>query len=492
MSTRSVPPSALRTGAKTGAMTAAMRAHAPHADAPRALRVGVLRGTRMTDERVLRAREPVSLGATERSTFTVADAALPQHLELFSVEGGRYVLRAPDAMRGRVALGDRVFDVDQLPDATRTEAGLSVALPETARGRLQLGDVTVLFQFVTPPPDAPRPQLPASLRARLGQSLDWTYNGCLAFFAAAAITSAAYAELVYDPVVDVDLASDARLVRLLTMPAPDATEPTDTPDATEPTDTAAAAAAPSRAPSSTRPATRSPTPSRDPGPDRADGRIAAAERAADAMTRAATRALANSADFDALTASVTDRGDSARDMLHQGGLMQNTERDLAGLQGVRPGGTAVQRQALAAAGPNGARTLGEPSTVRPAGDAVRTGEVTRERLVAPAIEVGSSDVLREDGDIDAGAVARLVRGQLGGIRSCYERALRNHPTLSGRLDARFTIGTTGRITTIASHGLSEAPEVSTCVNTRLRGLVFPSPEGGAVEFSFPFTFSPGG
>ena len=101
-------------------------------------------------------------------------------------------------------------------------------------------------------------------------------------------------------------------------------------------------------------------------------------------------------------------------------------------------------------------------------------------------------MLREDGDIDAGAVARMVRGQLGGIRSCYERALRNHPTLSGRLDARFTIGVTGRITTIASRGLSEAPEVSTCVNTRLRGLIFPTPQGGAVEFSFPFTFTPGG
>jgi TonB family protein len=81
---------------------------------------------------------------------------------------------------------------------------------------------------------------------------------------------------------------------------------------------------------------------------------------------------------------------------------------------------------------------------------------------------------------------------MGGIRSCYERALRNNPTLSGRLEVRFTIGTSGRVTSASSSGLSAAPEVGSCVVSRVRGLVFPTPEGGSVDFSFPFNFSPGG
>ena len=42
-----------------------------------------------------------------------------------------------------------------------------------------------------------------------------------------------------------------------------------------------------------------------------------------------------------------------------------------------------------------------------------------------------------DGTVNADSVARLIRGQLGGIRSCYERELRQNPALSGRLDGRL-------------------------------------------------------
>lgn len=56
----------------------------------------------------------------------------------------------------------------------------------------------------------------------------------------------------------------------------------------------------------------------------------------------------------------------------------------------------------------------------------------------------------------------------------------------------FTIGPSGRITRISTGGplASSSPALGSCVASRLRGLVFPTPEGGSVEFSFPFTFSP--
>ena len=112
-------------------------------------------------------------------------------------------------------------------------------------------------------------------------------------------------------------------------------------------------------------------------------------------------------------------------------------------------------------------------------------------MIRGSADLGSGDSIGGEGNIDAGRVASLIRGQLGGIRSCYERALRNNPTLSGRLEVRFTIGAAGRVTSASSSGLSAAPEVGTCVASRIRGLVFPQPEGGSVDFSFPFTFAPG-
>jgi hypothetical protein len=99
------------------------------------------------------------------------------------------------------------------------------------------------------------------------------------------------------------------------------------------------------------------------------------------------------------------------------------------------------------------------------------------------------------GGADAIVVERvdaLVRGQLGGITSCYERALRNNPALAGRLDARFTLSESGRASVVEVRGLSEAPEVGMCIASAIRRLAFPQPAGGTVVFTFPFTVTPGG
>lgn len=106
-------------------------------------------------------------------------------------------------------------------------------------------------------------------------------------------------------------------------------------------------------------------------------------------------------------------------------------------------------------------------------------------------EIGGADSTGGGNEVDAGAVARIIRGQLGGIRACYERELRNNPALAGLLEVSFTIGESGRITRISAAGpvASAAPSVGSCVSRRLQGLVFPSPEDGSVDFKFPFTFN---
>ena len=62
-------------------------------------------------------------------------------------------------------------------DRQDPEAGPSLALPldERSRGKITLGDMTILFQFVTPPSPQPRPQLPASVRGSMTSDLDWSF-----------------------------------------------------------------------------------------------------------------------------------------------------------------------------------------------------------------------------------------------------------------------------------------------------------------------------
>ena len=78
-------------------------------------------------------------------------------------------------MDGRVSLGDQVVALPALRQGKAQKKGelWHLLLPDRSRGKVVIGDVTVLFQFVTPPPVQPRPQLPPSVRSSLMQNLDW-------------------------------------------------------------------------------------------------------------------------------------------------------------------------------------------------------------------------------------------------------------------------------------------------------------------------------
>ena len=86
-------------------------------------------------------------------------------------------------------------------------------------------------------------------------------------------------------------------------------------------------------------------------------------------------------------------------------------------------------------------------------------------------------------------VARALRNNLGGIRSCYERAVRNAPTLAGRLSLRFTVGESGRARAVSADGLTS--EVSACVESAVQRIVFPVPACGAESYEFPINFDTG-
>lgn len=134
-----------------------------------------------------------------------------------------------------------------------------------------------------------------------------------------------------------------------------------------------------------------------------------------------------------------------------------------------------------------------PRPIAPPASPVGGGQgIVRDRVIRGSAEIGSADSTGGGDEVDASAVARIIRGQLGGIQACYERELASNPGLSGRLEMSFTIGEGGRITRISAAGpvASAAPAVGSCVSRRLQGLVFPSPEDGSVDFKFPFTFSP--
>jgi hypothetical protein len=91
------------------------------------------------------------------------------------MDDGKYYLRFLGKMDGRLSdSGGQVNTLDALKSHGAQNHGsyFQVPLTESARGKLSMGDLTILFQFVTEPPRQPKPMLPASVRGTFADRFD--------------------------------------------------------------------------------------------------------------------------------------------------------------------------------------------------------------------------------------------------------------------------------------------------------------------------------
>ncbi|MEP6866606.1 MAG: AgmX/PglI C-terminal domain-containing protein [Deltaproteobacteria bacterium] len=120
----------------------------------RSLRIGVVIAGKLVEERVFPPTRPITLGQSLRCALSVPVEGVPREHLLFARDEGAFVLHVAPQMIARVGIGDRI---EAVTDTLRLAPG--------ARGKLVLGDLTLLFQDVATVV-RPKPQLPASLRAR--------------------------------------------------------------------------------------------------------------------------------------------------------------------------------------------------------------------------------------------------------------------------------------------------------------------------------------
>ncbi|MFH2008030.1 MAG: AgmX/PglI C-terminal domain-containing protein [bacterium] len=161
----------------------------------RCLRVGIVQGGRIIEERHIRHGKSVSIGQSPRNHFTVSAPQMPRAYQAFRIEGGKHVLRFPPGMDGRISVDGRVITLTQAVEAGLTrQAGAwrELALRGNARGKLNIGDVSVLFQRIRIPPKTPQPRLPQSLQGGITHRLDTGFSmvisGAVALAAAFLIT----------------------------------------------------------------------------------------------------------------------------------------------------------------------------------------------------------------------------------------------------------------------------------------------------------------
>ena len=444
---------------------------------PRILRIGIVQGGRIIEERLIRKRENISVGWSSKASFAVPSESLPKQWVLFEITPKGYVARFADAMDARIAIGNEVISLAQLKQGGRVKKQGSASLfflDERSRGKVTIGDLTILFQFVTPPPPQPRPQLPASVRGSVFTGMDWVFTSIATVSFLAHLALVLYLRTVDWPrKPDLEEIPD-RFVKMMV------TRPPEPPKQENKSDDGKTEEDPGKKVEKKQPshASKTPAPKKE---------ISAEERARiDAERRARLAEQVRNTGILKLLGAKSDGSGAIADVLGKGDVDRDQEKAFQGV-----GGLAVATGDAALRGVKtggGSGKVANISGLRGAGSIERgsTGAGLTEKRVTGVVKSQAPAV---DGELDPSLVSKEVRARLGAIKACYERALKRSPSLSGKIKVRWTITPAG---TVSGVEIEEDSMGDSDVSSCIRGLVarwrFPAPSGGSVDVVYPFLF----
>jgi hypothetical protein len=439
----------------------------------RSLRVGVALGDHFVDERLFRGRENISIGQSARNTFSVPVEDMPRSWQLFTVEGGRYLLHFTDAMDGRLSDGQNVYTFEALRagGAERRGDHWTVPLVETARGKVELGQMKLLFQFVWAPPVQPRPRLPASVRGTLADRIDPMLAIILAISILVHVAIALFA-LRHDKTI---YSLHDQLYRELQQETfKDKVIVTPVEAAGEVATDGSARSAESRS-----------------GGSRGHGDDRAHDRHGEPTDARIDEAIARSPVIAAITGSAGTGGRyQPMSEIDGGADLDLALRDARGKDINAIGGPDGRRPRDGASGRIGAGEGGGVGEVGGGGDGV-----------GPKVEDKVSRTTFTDVDdlsqttLDPDSVAKIIRSRyLQGIKRCHERLLKQSPGARGRVTVTFTVSPTGGVTRSSVKGFDST--VDACIRALTTRWRFGAPKDDdgkptSADFQIPLILEPG-
>jgi hypothetical protein len=441
------------------------------ATGPKVLRIGVVQGGRVMEERIIKQRVHVTVGPNEQNLFVVGGERLPATFRLFELVGNVYHLYFLDGLSGRIALPTGISDLNVLRgQAKRTPQGAyQVRLTEDSRGKVVVGDITFLFQFVAPPPIQPKPQLPVAV-LRGASGIDWntTMIAALSFLIHLLALGSIYSDWL-DPVID-DEVSVANLVdSLRSLPAPPPPEEKVVEDKTdqkveekakeEPKSTAA--------------------PSNQKSAD--SGKVSAAEKASlmQEAERVMLETLAALSNTGPATEGVLNRSDVAMGALDAAAASDKAVGSGSDPLGLGRAGGGTLRPGEQGGGLGGLASTGRGTGTEGSGAGAK---VSGPKAAMPGV---SSSVA--GGNISN--AAKVVAAMRAAFRACYQKGLDQNPDSQGSIKMAIKVGPGGEVTGVtATPSGNLPPGVIDCVTARARRAQFDPPEGGAATVQVPVTF----
>lgn len=451
---------------------------------PKILRIGIIQGGRIIEERLIRLGEPVTVGSDEKNTVVVPNSPLGARFELFSPRGTQYDLQYTDQMQGKVSHADQVKTIASLAQGGVAKKGKTGAwrlpLDERTRGKVYAGDPAAantyvfLFQFVAAPPQAKRSAL--DFRAWRWEDVDWIFLG---FVLGSALLHTAFIIWTESqpPPKKVTLEDfPDRIVKIMLpnkkeekkVEAPKEDKPSEEKKAEEP-----------------KPAEESkPAEEAKPAEEPKD-EPAGPPPKTDEQLKAEAAAAVQSKGMLALLTSRRGTG-AVADLLSDGsGVSAAVAQGLAASSGAGIASSESDAGLKGGGGKDGAAGIGAVGGVGTGagGDAGAT-----KQQKAPEAIVKEETISLANGD--AGSLRSVVKRYMGRIKACYESELRSNPDLAGKISVSWIVGADGRTSdvSIAENTMGNAA-VASCITKVIGGITFPGAEEEIEVQAYPFVFS---
>lgn len=449
--------------------------------APKALRIGLFIGGKPLEERVLRRRQDVTLGTAQGATLIVPpQRALGKSFTLFEAEEDGYALRFTQDMAGSIFWSGERLGLDEYPDEYPDVAGpgpiYRAPLPEDSRGEVTVGDLKILFQFITPPAQLPRPQLPAGMRPSLAQLVDRR----LGLIALGSFV-VHFGFVMYLRAMEHPKPPDIEEIpeRFVKMMAPKRAEPP------KPTQQKVAEKKVEEKKEGDKKATE---PKKASEPSKPDPDAAAKAEAARLAQKAQ---IAQKVQSMGVLKMLTAKGPGGvfSDVLKTGGDSGDPDKVFREVGGVGPAtGDKGLGSARGGEGTGQSKGIGSLVASGPT-EGLGTGEKTEKKVRGIVQESAPQDI--DPVDLDPNAVASKIRQYRGALVACYEAALKRNATLSGKITLRFSIGKVGKVSKVSiEEDTMHDPDFNECIVERASNWRFPPPQSGNddVQFAYPFIF----
>jgi outer membrane biosynthesis protein TonB len=431
------------------------------------LRVGLVKEGRVLEEKLLRKKEVITIGQSSRCTFTI-----PMKLQaypLFKVEKNRYVLNFHSKMEGKLNIGKQTLQL-----ATLISQNISsphgkyhhLSLQEDMRGKIQVGDFTLLFQFIVPPPPVLKQRLPAIYRKTIWKSIDWTFATVL--LGSFLVQSSLAAYMTNRDVDQTPRGLESISSRFIDIVDEKKEEPPPPPEEEKPKE--------------------EPKETKSDTPKEKDEPLPEPTTAANKKKRKEilTQRVASKTVLKFLAAG---DGPGIMGQLSGEASRVSAEKAFEGA-GLAMASSSTPNRRKASGSLTGTTMDIDENRLKGKRKRVKVGRKKEKKVKGRFKMTKPSDVIGT-GTLSQSKINRTIKRYSRALQACYENELKKDSSLQGTIKVQFTIPPSGRASRVnVIKNTIGSRAVAKCISTQIKRWRFAKPKGGEVTVAYPFVFTP--